>query len=189
MLSDTEIIQKFKEDREEGIRILFDRYYRPLVLYADEFMNSLDISEDIVQDFFVRLWEDDYLCEMVPKALSSYLFTSIRNACYTYGHRKDLLKHRVELTGIDIAAECAGEVNSQIVEQVMKAVRKLPVQTQEVVVRVLMQDMKYQEAADDLHVSINTVKTLLKNGLKMLREDLKEERYLLLYIFLKKNFL
>ena len=70
-ISDTEILEMFKANREMAIKILYDRYYRPLVLYADEFVESLTVSEDIVQDFFVRLWEDDYLCQLIPRALSS----------------------------------------------------------------------------------------------------------------------
>lgn len=187
MESDSDILQIFKMDREKSIRILFKRYYRPLVLYADEFMESLPVSEDIVQEFFVRLWKDDYLCQLVPKALSSYLFTSVRNACYTYGRRKSSRMRKVELTGFDIPADCAAEMNQQIVDRVTEAMHKLPERTAAVVFCVLMQDMKYQEAAEQLHISVNTVKTLLRNGLKMLREELKDDRYLLLYIlFLKK---
>ena len=187
MVSDSEILQKYKNSREEGIRLLFFRYYRPLVLYADEFTDSLPIAEDIVQEFFVRLWKDDYLLQLTPRALSSYLFTSVRNACYTHGHRKEVLDRRVELMGMDIPADTATEMNQQIVDRVMESVRKLPNQTQEVVIRILMQDMKYKEAAEELHISVNTLKTLLKNGLKMLREDLKDERNLLLFIFFKKK--
>lgn len=171
-----------------AIKILYDRYYRPLVLYADEFIESLTISEDIVQDFFVRLWEDDYLCQLIPRALSSYLFTSVRNACYTHGHRKEARMQKVGLAGFDIPADCAAEMSRQIVERVSEAIHKLPPQTSAVVMRVLMLDMTYQETADELHISVNTVKTLLRNGLKMLREELKEDRYLLLFIFLQKKF-
>lgn len=187
-VSDTEILDIFKSDREMAIRVLFDRYYRPLVLYADGFVDSLPVSEDIVQEFFVRLWEDDYLCKLVPKALSSYLFTSVRNACFTHGHCKEARMRKVGLTGFDIPADCAAEMSCQIVDRVTEAIHKLPAQTSAVVMRVLMLDMKYQETADELNISVNTVKTLLRNGLKMLREELKDDRYLLLFIFLRNKF-
>ena len=187
MVSDSEILEIFKSDREKGMRELFNRYYRPLVLYADDFVESLPLSEDIVQDFFVRLWKDDYLCQLIPRALSSYLFTSVRNACYTQGHSQEARIKRVELKGFDIASDCAAEMSVQIVERVTEAIHKLPPKTAAVVMRVLMQEQKYQEAADELHISVNTVKTLLKNGLKILREELKDERYLILYFLLRKK--
>lgn len=189
MFSDSEILKSLKVDKDKGIRVLFDRYYRPLVFYAEEYTDSIPVAEDIVQDFFVRLWEDDYLCSLVPRALSSYLFTSIRNACYTQGHRKDFLRHYVELSELDLTEECAAEMSRQIVDRVTEAIHKLPEKTSMVVMAILMYDKKYQEVADELHISLNTVKTLLKNGMKALRAELKHDRYLLLFIFFKKSFL
>lgn len=187
MHSDIEIVRIFRNNRDEGIRILFDRYYRPLVVYADEFMNALEVSEDIVQDFFVRLWKDEYLCNLAPQAISSYLFTSIRNACYTCAHRKDLRKNRMELTDVDIAVETAEEIDGELHEQVMRAIRELPPRTRSVVIRILLRDMKYKEAAEELDISVNTVKTLLRKGLNILREKLKNAHYLLFYIFIVKK--
>ena len=67
----------FVKNRKEGVRMLFDRYYRPLVLYAGSLIDDDTMAEDLVQEFFVRLWEDDYLKHIEEKALSSYLFSSI----------------------------------------------------------------------------------------------------------------
>lgn len=48
-----------------------------------------------------------------------------------------------------------------------------------------MQDMKYQEVADDLHISINTVKTLLRNGIKHLRSHFSQHLELLIFYLQK----
>lgn len=176
MISDTEILKRFKTNREDGIQILFGRYYRPLVLYADDFVHSLSTAEDIVQEFFIRLWTDDYLENLLPRTLSSYLFTSVRNACYTHGHRKDIWNRRGDLTAeTDIPAEIALEMEQGIVERVDLAIARLPEQTRSVVTCILIDEMKYKEAAVELNISVNTLKTLLRNGLKTLRAELKEE--------------
>ena len=75
--SDRDILDVFVKNRKEGVRMLFDRYYRPLVLYAGSLIDDDTMAEDLVQEFFVRLWEDDYLKHIEEKALSSYLFSSI----------------------------------------------------------------------------------------------------------------
>lgn len=187
MATDREILQAFKANREKGLRMLFDQYYRQMVVYAQEQTGSLPVAEDIVQEFFIRLWEEDYLGNTTEESLKSYLFVSIRNSCYTYLHSRAAQIQKVQLTEVDIPLVAAEEMNSQIVERVNEAIAKLPQQTAAVVDCILMQDMKYQEAADQLGISINTVKTLLKKGMKQIREDLKNERELLLYIFFKKN--
>lgn len=189
MISDAEILQRFKANRKDGLQILFKRYYRPLVLYADDFVHSLSIAEDIVQELFIRLWTDDYLENLVPRTLSSYLFTSVRNSCYTHGHRKDVWNRRGTLSAeIDIPAEIALEMEQGIVERVELAIAGLPEQTREVVTRILIDEMKYKEAAAELNISVNTLKTLLRNGLKILRVELKEEyRSFILWIYNCKN--
>ena len=141
--------------------MLFDRYYRPLVLYAGSLIDDDTMAEDLVQEFFVRLWEDDYLKHIEEKALSSYLFSSIRNSCYTYTHKKDVLR--------------------------MAVIGRMPEQTRKVVDCVLMRDMKYQDAADELQVSLNTVKTLLRNGMRILREELKRDEELILLLIMSRS--
>lgn len=184
IISNNKILQTFKKNRSEGMRMLFSRYYRPLVLYADEFMHSLILGEDIVQEFFIRLWTDDYLEHLPPHSLTSYLFTSVRNACYTHAHRKDVWNRRIDLSDeINMPVEVALDMDQEIVDRVNKAIAKLPNQTRAVVVRVVLEEKKYQEAADELHISINTLKTLLRNGLRILRTELQDD-YRTLFLIL-----
>ncbi|WP_294141478.1 sigma-70 family RNA polymerase sigma factor [uncultured Sanguibacteroides sp.] len=165
---------------------MFNRYYKPLVLYAEQFTDDIPVAEDIVQEFFMRLLEDDYLSKISPVVLSSYLFTAIRNACYTHVHKRDVLRRHIEYTNLDIAAETASRIGDEIVTRVKEEIDKLPNQTRSVVDCILMQDMKYKETAEFLSISVNTVKTLLKNGMKTLREQIKNEQALLFLFFLKK---
>ena len=177
---DRDILDRFTKNRKDGIRMLFDRYYRPLVLYAGTLISDDTMAEDLVQEFFVRLWEDDYLERIESKALSSYLFSSVRNSCYTYLHKNDVMRARVDFTSIDVAADSAAALSQEIVDRVTAVIALMPEQTGRVLNCVLMQDMKYQETADELHVSLNTVKTLLRNGMRLLREELQSEQELIL---------
>ena len=60
-MDDQQIIDAFVKNRRDGIRALFERYYRPLVIYASNLIHDDTMAEDLVQEFFVRLWEDNYL--------------------------------------------------------------------------------------------------------------------------------
>lgn len=185
--SDREILNVFVRSRRDGIRMLFDRYYRPLVLYAGSLIDDDTMAEDLVQEFFVRLWEDDYLERVKEKALSSYLFSSVRNCCYTYTHKKDVLRTWVDYTTVDMAMDSAAALNQEIVDRVTAVINRMPEQTRNVVNCVLMREMKYQDAANELQVSLNTVKTLLRNGMRLLREELKGDRELILLLVTSLN--
>ena len=72
--SDRDILDVFVKNRKEGVRMLFDRYYRPLVLYAGSLIDDDTMAEDLVQEFFVRLWEDDYLKHIEKRLLVLIFF-------------------------------------------------------------------------------------------------------------------
>ena len=73
-LSDKDILNSIRKDKTAGIQQLFVRYYRPLVLFADEFLKDRLEAEDVVQELFVKLWEDDHLMRVTDVSLASYLF-------------------------------------------------------------------------------------------------------------------
>ncbi len=47
----------FSEGKSFSVDELYDRFYNELVLWADTILNDMEEAEDLVQDFFVRLWE------------------------------------------------------------------------------------------------------------------------------------
>lgn len=56
-IPDSTICSLLNQGEEKGMEYLFTRYYKPLVLWAASFLNNIPQSEDLVQDFFIRLWE------------------------------------------------------------------------------------------------------------------------------------
>lgn len=186
MSKDQEIIALLNQDRRAGMKLLFREYYRPLFLFALHYVADSQIAEDIVQDLFVRLWEEKYLDNYIPGSLKAYLFTSVRNACYTECNRKDILRDSMGFEKIDIETDVALAMNQEIVDRIMGAIEKQPLQTRRVLDCILMQDMKYKEVADVLSVTVNTVKTLLRVGMKSLREELKDSEEQLILFFIGK---
>ena len=66
-------------------------------------------------------------------------------------------------------------MDSEVADRINRAISKLPVQTRAVVTRILLEEMKYKDAAADLNISVNTLKTLLRNGLRTLRSELEKD--------------
>jgi RNA polymerase sigma-70 factor (ECF subfamily) len=59
---------------------MFELYAKPLVNYANSFLNDFNLSEDIVQEVFLRLWEIRKEIN-IYNSLREYLFRSVRNKC------------------------------------------------------------------------------------------------------------
>ena len=52
-----EILTLISCGNPDGLKSLFDLYYKPLCIFAMNFLDSFGESEDIVQDLFVKFWE------------------------------------------------------------------------------------------------------------------------------------
>ena len=184
--SDKHIMELIRGDKEKGIKLLFDHYYRPLVLYAEEFLKDFEIAEDVVQELFVKFWTTDHFLESINTSLGAYLYTSVKNSCYTYWHRKDVLRNTEEYDHLDIPVEMIADLDEERIDQVMTAVRELPDRTRQVVEAVMIRDLKYKEVAEELNISINTVKFLLKEGMRRLRNRFSSSDEIFLFLLFRK---
>lgn len=52
-ISDKSICRLLLEHNSHGMELMFQYYYRPLVLWADTYLNDIAAAEDLVQDFFL----------------------------------------------------------------------------------------------------------------------------------------
>ena len=157
---------------------LYDHYYNELVLWADSILNNMDEAEDLVQDFFVRLWEKKLNENLKEEGLRSYLYVSVRNMAVRR------LKEQKRMTPLSdvIEAERNWEdtdfSREEIVNRVLQELDKLPPRSREVLECVHLKNMKYAEAAAYLGLSVATVKTLLVRSLKTLRESVSGSAFL-----------
>ncbi len=76
--------------REGNVKIfdyLFHFYYSGLVLLSFRLVGDKDVAEDIVQDFFLRLWANRKNL-VIKQSIKSYFFTSIKNKSLDFLKRK-----------------------------------------------------------------------------------------------------
>lgn len=80
-VSDSEILIAFQKNMNEGGKLLFQRYYKPLVLFSGSILDDCSFPEDIVQEMFYQFIKNRVYRQLTPEALSTYLFRSVKNAC------------------------------------------------------------------------------------------------------------
>lgn len=175
-----------KKQNPKGMELLFKEYYRPLVLWADTFFDDIHVSEDLVQEFFIKLWEKNFSEKLTPHTLKSYLFTSIKNQSLNLLEKHDPLRKAASLTCINPAAPEYDDLDEQLLHYLEEKIDKLAPRSRDVLTCVYLKGMRYQEVADLYGISIATVKTLLVNALKKLREDSSDIVNILFIFFYKK---
>ena len=186
-VQNNEILQALQIGGQKGMNPLFKRYYRPLVVFADSYLHDLPGAEDLVQEQIVKLWSRRAFDHIVPGALSSFLFTVVKNACINLAEKKKLQLMSIAQPHLQIALEEAEGVDDSTVEEIRGALRKLPEKTRNVVECVVLRERMYKEAARELGISVNTVKTLLRQGIKELRKTLSGRRECLLFFLLRRR--
>ena len=82
-IEDEKIWTGLKQHEERVLTTLFDMYYEKLYLFAEKFIYDSDKAHDIVQDIFVRLWENAGKLD-IKSSVKSYLFSSTKNGCLNY---------------------------------------------------------------------------------------------------------
>jgi RNA polymerase sigma-70 factor (ECF subfamily) len=172
MITDNDILEKFETSRESGLKLLFAAYYVPLCLYSVQITDSFEQSEDIVQELFIVFWEKK-LYRSIKTNLRNYLFSSVRNSSYAYLQKNNFVPiQEVEEAAYFRTEEMydPDEVDEKK-EKLYEALRQLSDREYKVVDAIIIQRKKYKEVAQEMGISVNTVKTYLSRALKQLRNN------------------
>jgi len=163
----------------DNFRKIFDQYFASLVGFANTFVSDIELSEDLVQEVFVSLWEkqDEYQNEVTLKV---YLYRAVRNKCLNnIKHEQVKNKYIAEsVPKLETEEFFLDQVLSEEVSRLLyRFIGELPKQRQQII-RYSLLGLKNPEIADIMGLSINTVKSHKLNAYKELREKLGKHAYL-----------
>ena len=170
---------------------LFKNYYTPLHNYCQGIVMNKQASEDIVQDAFVYLWNNRKTLE-IKTTIQTYLYSTVRHGALHYLKKQMLERtHLPRLAEFIIYLQESEYSEEELIklEEAKKILQELPEQCRIVFVMNCMDGKKYKDIAEELNISVNTVKTHLSKAYRKFREKLDDKTYLLLLInsFLKKT--
>jgi len=175
------LLEKLKEGDRKIFTRLFEYYYSSLVIYADRYVHDQKAAEDIVQSVFVRMWENRH--EIKAASIRFHLVSSVKNRCIDL-IRKEWTKGKYIQRQIYQPDHQESEfwAESELKEMIETAIAKLPPRCREIFILSRFEGLKSKEIALRLNLSQRTVETHITNALKVLRNDLKD--YLFQLIFL-----
>jgi len=169
------ILKEISKHNHKVFKKFFDNHYKNLVLYANGYLFDKDSSEDIVQEVFIYIWENaDKL--KIESSLKGYLFTMVRNKCFTYlksikiTDNYEFLEFNINFVTEHIFDSTTEEDKKIVYHQILKIVDTLPDKMQQVVKLKFLHNYKYSEISEELGISINTVKTQLKRAKSRITE-------------------
>lgn len=165
-------IEQINKKDPKAFHNLFESFYNSLVAFASGYVDTRQTGEDIVQEFFIQLWENK--CTFPNyNHLRNYLYISVRNTCLNY------LKHcQVEQKYIDYSLLNPedDDIDLKIAQEelyrlLFRVIEDLPARRKEIF-QFYMQGKTNAEIAELLKISVETVKTAKKEAVCHIRKHM-----------------
>ena len=159
--------------KEERFRELFLSMHPKLIRYATTLMGDTDEAKDIVSDVFGRAWEE---FERLGESPSAWLYTATRNACLN--RLKHLQVEQAHIEAIVLATQADVDngywEHEALLQKAEAIARSLPEPTCTVLRLCYWEKKTYQQVAEQLGISPDTVKKYISKALRMLREEMNK---------------
>ena len=170
--------------------MLFRSHFTGLCFFAQKYVKDIDTAKEIVQDAFLSLWEKRDTIDM-DRQVKSYLTMIIHNKCTNY--LRDNRKFDTNILQIENLLDVPeyestdSMVTGELKGSIESAINELPEKCREIFVMNRYENLKYQEIADKLQISVKTVETQMSKALQHMR--LRLAAYLTVLVALVIGFL
>ena len=190
-LSDTQILAAIGQGDERIFEQVFRKYYAGLCTYGRGILRDAEEAEEIVQNVFVTIWEKREILE-ITQSLQSYLYRAVHNHCLNrIKHQKLRDEHQQYAQHYqEVSYESVSEVvnKNELEQQLSKSIEKLPEQCRIIFKMSRFEELRYQEIADKMGLSVKTIENQIGKALKILRIELADYLPILLLSLGLQNF-
>lgn len=182
-------IHDFRSGNAETFEKVFHTHYKALVVYAKTILKDMDEAEDIVQQVFITIWEKRATLE-IHTSLRALLYKSVHNACLNKIKQQAVrskyatdVQHQLHKVATDEAIQ-----QKELQKSIEDALNALPEQCGRIFKMSRFDQLKYQEIADELGLSVKTVENQMGKALKIMKEQLKDYLPIVLLIICRSYF-
>ena len=186
LASETSLLEAIREGDETAFEMIFKEYYQALCRYANSFLSDREEAEEVVQSSFLAIWEKRHTL-FITTSLKAYLYQSIRNRCLNvikHDKVKQQHAHYQTVMTVNHSEATSNEVlHNELEQKIYLAMQALPEQCRLVFKLRRFEELKYQEIADQLNISVKTVENQIGKALKIMREQLREYLPIILLLF------
>lgn len=172
-LDDSLLIQRLRQNDAAAYIELYNRYHSKMYSWLIRFVKLPEMAEDIIQETFLKIWEIRHRLQP-QQSFPAYLYRISRNKAFKLLKKisrdenlrgKVLVRSAIELN--DPEKDFQWQQYQQLLDN---AVSRLPVQRQRVYRLCRQNNKTYDEVANELGISRNTVKEHMMKAVQDLRQ-------------------
>lgn len=167
-----DLLQMLRHGSKIAFEFLYNKYYGVMYLHAYNKLRDRETAKDIVQDIFAGIWQKKEDLD-IKAGLSSYLYASIRNKVIDY-----ISKEKSKINYLDSLADYQERDYSttdhllrekMLQQQIENVLEQLPPRLREVFELSRKQHLSHKEISKKLNLSEQSVRTYIKDVLRILR--------------------
>lgn len=187
MSNDVDLLKKIVQKDSDAFEAIYKAYFRKLYILSFRYVRDESIAEELTNDVFMMLWENAGKLT-INQSLGAYLSRSVINLSLTYLKKNLRLLERnneyskeLDLTDEEDQTDSAALYESKLL-MIESLLEGLPPQCRKIVIMSKYDKMKQQEIADQLGISIKTVKNHLTIAYDKIRVALAKQKNSLLLL-------
>jgi RNA polymerase sigma-70 factor (ECF subfamily) len=169
------ILEQVAAGDEQAFARLFEAYHNQLGEYVFRLTDSLPVTEEIVQDVFLKIWLKRTLLPGLD-SFTNYLFILLRN--HTLNSLRKRATERVrylQWATVFEEDEAPDEVSEQYRAWIDEAVDQLPERQKEIYLLSRYQHLTHQQIATQLNIAPSTVKTHLERAVAAIKLQVQDK--------------
>lgn len=169
--TDNHLIPFIKKGDKAAFDTVYLNYFKRLHQYATNFIKNQDDAEEIIQNVFCRIWEKRTQLD-AGGYLKSFLYRSVHNECLNYLKHENVRStfkihhNQTSVNEQDLSKEILAV---ELEKQIHLAINELPTQCRIIFQMSRLEQLKYNEIAKELNLSVKTVENQMGKALKTLR--------------------
>ena len=180
-ISDQDVLFRLVDEDVDAFDILVNRYKNRLINFVYRFVKDYDVSEDIVQETFLRVFRHRHNYKAIAN-FSTWIFTIAGNLAKSELRRRKRWRFlsvdavnedekKFDLPDNGIQPDRAASV-SIMEESIQKAIDSLQIKYKEALILRDIEGMSYKQIADITGVPVGTVKSRVNRARKKLQKKL-----------------
>jgi RNA polymerase sigma-70 factor (ECF subfamily) len=173
--NDKILFDRIREDDYSAFNMLFLAYYSRLCAIVNQLIENRTVTEDIVQELFLKIWiERKKIC--VVDNLCNYLLKAARNSALNYLRKESTRKRWMEEAcnaPIDDSTELVNL--EEFYSELENCLMELPLRTKQVLILSRFEGFRNKEIAEKFQTSEKTIKNQLWKSIILLRDCLNKK--------------
>jgi RNA polymerase sigma-70 factor (ECF subfamily) len=170
----------------------FDELYTPLCRFSMKFVHEKEVAEDIVQEFFVYLWENWKRLANI-ESVKSYAYTAVKNRSINHLKKHFLFKNEnnlSEITESGLISDLPDPqelLESRELEKILEdAVEALPIGCRTIFTMKRFDDLTNKEVAAKLNISEKTVEAQMTIAIRRITSFVSAKWGLVFFIIIDR---